>query len=255
MKKENKQFIFSPTDLSGFINCKHLTQLNKLAAEGAIKKPIRKNRVTEMLQQRGIDFENAFLLSLEAEGKSIIRISQDDTDAFNNTVMAMRSGVDIVYQARLEHENWKGWSDFLIKTNKPSNLGDWSYEVMDTKLATETKAGTILQIALYSQIVAEIQGLMPEQMHVQTPEGHLEYRVDNFIAFVRHTKRKFLASVQLPPNTYPEPVSHCDVCNWWEQCNSKRREDDHLSFIAGMGSIKRTGPFTKRKSFAKASCL
>lgn len=24
MKKENKQFIFSPTDLSGFINCKHL---------------------------------------------------------------------------------------------------------------------------------------------------------------------------------------------------------------------------------------
>ncbi len=238
MKKENGQFVFSPTDLAGFINCKHLTQLNKLAAEGVITKPVRKNRVTEMLQQRGLDFENAFLSTLEAEGKSVVKIQQDDPNAFNNTVKAMRSGVDVVYQARLEQDNWKGWSDFLIKINKPSNLGDWSYEVMDTKLATETKAGTILQIALYSQIVAEIQGLMPETMHVQTPEGHLEYRVDNFIAFVRHTKRKFLSSVQIATNTYPEPVSHCDVCNWWEECNSKRREDDHLSFIAGMGNAQ-----------------
>jgi hypothetical protein len=66
----------------------------------------------------------------------------------------------------------------------------------------------------------------------------LEYRVDDFIAFVRHTKSKFLGFVQTPQNTYPEPVSHCDVCSWWEECNSKRRADDHLSFIAGMGNAQ-----------------
>ena len=238
MKKQSGQLIFSATDLSNFINCKHLTQLNKLAAEGVIKKPIRKNRVTEMLQQKGLDFENAFLSTLESEGKSITKIEQADPNAFGNTISAMRLGVDVVYQARLEQDNWQGWSDFLIKVNKPSNLGNWSYEVMDTKLATETKSGTILQIALYSQIIADIQGFMPEHMHVETPDEHTQYRVDDFIAYVRYTKRKFLESIQLPSNTYPEPVLHCDVCNWWEQCNSKRREDDHLSFIAGMGNAQ-----------------
>jgi uncharacterized protein len=238
MKKQNGQFIFSATDLSGFINCKHLTQLNRLAAEGVIKRPIRNNRVTEMLQQKGLDFENSFLENLEAEGKTIARIEQEDNDSFNKTIAAMQSGVDVVYQARLKQDNWQGWADFLIKVDKPSKFGNWSYEVMDTKLATETKSGTILQIALYSQIIQEMQGLMPEIMHVQTPEAHLEYRVDDFISFVRHTKKKFLQSIEDAADTYPELVNHCDVCNWWEICNQKRREDDHLSFIAGMGTAQ-----------------
>jgi uncharacterized protein len=238
MKKENGQLIFSPTDLSGFINCKHLTQLNRLAAEGVIKRPIRNNRVTEMLQLKGIEFENRFLEKFEAEGKTIVRIEQEDNDAFNKTIAAMQSGVDVVYQARLKKDNWQGWADFLIKVDKPSDLGNWSYEVMDTKLATETKSGTILQIALYSQIIEDMQGQMPEIMHVQTPEGHHEYRVDDFISFVRHTKKKFLESIEDATDTYPEPVNHCDVCNWWEICNQKRRADDHLSFIAGMGNAQ-----------------
>ncbi|MEI7668806.1 MAG: TM0106 family RecB-like putative nuclease, partial [Pseudomonadota bacterium] len=238
MKKQNGQFIFSPTDLSGFINCKHLTQLNRLAAEGVITRPVRNNRVTEMLQIKGIEFENNFLQRLEAEGKSIVRIEQEDNGAFNKTIAAMKSGVDVVYQARLKQGNWQGWADFLIKVEKPSALGNWSYEVMDTKLASETKSGTILQIALYSQIIEEMQGLMPEIMHVQTPEAHHEYRVADFISFVRHTKKKFLESIEDATDTYPEPVNHCDVCNWWEVCNQKRRADDHLSFIAGMGNAQ-----------------
>lgn len=40
----------------------------------------------------------------------------------------------------------------------------------------------------------------------------------------------------VPVETYPEPCGHCDICNWWEYCNGIRRKDDHLSFIAGMGS-------------------
>lgn len=86
MKKEKGQLIFSATDLSGFINCKHLIQLNRLAAEGVITRPIRNNRVTEMLQQKGIEFENRFLESLEAAGKTIVRIEQKDNDAFNKTM-------------------------------------------------------------------------------------------------------------------------------------------------------------------------
>jgi uncharacterized protein len=34
---------------------------------------------------------------------------------------------------------------------------------------------------------------------------------------------------------YPEPVEHCDVCAWWAKCDRRRRDDDHLSLVAGIG--------------------
>lgn len=238
MKRENNILIFSATDLSNYINCKHLSSLNKEAALGNLKKPVYKNRVTEMLQQKGIAFEQAFLSKLEDEGKIIVSIDQKEPGARQKTIAGMQAGADVIYQARLELDNWQGWADFLIRVEVPSKLGAWSYEVLDTKLATETKAGTILQIALYSQMIAELQGRLPENMHVKKPDGTASYRVDEYIAYVRHVKKRFLESVSNNQETYPDPVNHCDLCNWWEVCNKKRRADDHLGFIAGMGTAQ-----------------
>src|SRR6516164_4884349 len=39
--------------------------------------------------------------------------------------------------------------------------------------------------------------------------------------------------------TYPEPVSHCDICRWWKECESQWRRDDHLSFVAGASRLQR----------------
>ena len=55
------------------------------------------------------------------------------------TLAAMRAGVDVIYQAALEDEVWSGRVDFLRQVHVPSELGAWSYEVFDTKLARETK--------------------------------------------------------------------------------------------------------------------
>ena len=35
-------------------------------------------------------------------------------------------------------------------------------------------------------------------------------------------------------NSYPDPVSHCDICQWWPDCDKRRRSDDHLTFVAGI---------------------
>ena len=236
MKKSNNQIIFSASDLSNHIHCKHLTNLNYDVVEGFKEKPISNNKVLEVLRQRGIDFENSFLIELEAKGLSIVKIEQDEPNARQMTINAMRQGVDYIYQARLSNDKWKGWADFLIKVATPSTLGNWSYEVIDTKLSTQTRAGTILQISLYSEIIEEIQGLLPEYMHVRTPENEMSYRVNDYISYLRLTKKRLDNAINTPIATYPEPCSHCDICNWWEHCNGIRREDDHLSFIAGMGT-------------------
>jgi predicted RecB family nuclease len=45
---------------------------------------------------------------------------------------------------------------FLRRVERPSAFGTWSYEVIDTKLARETKGNTVLQISLYSDLLAEL---------------------------------------------------------------------------------------------------
>lgn len=237
MKIEHQNIIFSPSDLANHISCKHLTNLNKKSALGELQKPVYKNRVLEMLRERGINFEAAYLEQLRLEGKSIVEIHQDNNNAEQDTIVAMKSGVDVIYQARLKEDNlWGGWADFILKVSTPSDLGNWSYEVLDTKLATETRAGTILQIALYSEKIGAIQGLMPEKMWVQNPDGKYEYRVDDYISYVRLAKKRLLDGIRNNNETYPEPIVHCDICNWWEECNKQRRKDDHLGFVAGMGT-------------------
>jgi hypothetical protein len=62
----------------------------------------------------------------------------------------MSAGIEVIAQADLRDSNWQ---DILIKVNRPSHLGNWSYEVIDTKLARETRSGTILQLCLYSELL------------------------------------------------------------------------------------------------------
>ena len=236
MRKSNNQIIFSASDLSNHVHCQHLTNLNYDVVQGLKEKKNSNNKVLDVLRERGIDFENSFLIELENKGVTIVKIQQEESDARQKTIDAMRQGVDYIYQARLSNEKWQGWADFLIKVNTPSKFGNWSYEVIDTKLSTQTRAGTILQISLYSKIIQEIQGVLPVSMHIKTPESEISYRVNDYISYLRLIKKRLDNAINIPIITYPEPCSHCDICNWWEHCNGIRRKDDHLSFIAGMGT-------------------
>jgi uncharacterized protein len=153
----------------------------------------------------------------------------------------MQRGADVIVQAALAVDRWLGYADILRKVSSESPvLGAWSYEVHDTKLSRETRGGTLLQLCVYTELVGELQGLTPACFHVVTPLGTERYRFDEFGAFYRQTKARFLdfvnagAGGDIPP-TYPDPVEHCDVCRWSSRCNARRRKDDHLSLVAGLG--------------------
>ena len=236
MRLKGKKFFYSASDLSGYIHCRHLTTLNKKAVLGEIQKPEQESKLIETLQLRGQEFEKDQLTKLKRQRKTIAVIEQTSKSPLEDTLKAMKKGFDVIYQARMEMGEWQGWADFLIRVEKPSKLGKWSYEVYDTKLASTTKAGTILQISLYTEIVATIQGVTADEMHVWTPKGKESFRVNEYSAYYRLIKRKFLESVSGPSDTYPDPVSHCDICIWWKVCNKVRREDDHLRFVAGLGN-------------------
>lgn len=236
MRRIEDQLRYSPTDLANHINCKHLTELNKMVARGVLEKPEPYfNPSLKALREKGMAFEDAYLEQLQEAGLTILQGEPDTPLNEERTVQGMQEGVDVIFQAQLKSDKWEGRADFLRKVDVPSKLGDWSYEVWDTKLATTTKVSTIVQIGLYSQRIAEIQGAEPEFMRVIKPNGEDKYRYHDYAAYIRLLQRRFEASLLADTETYPEPVAHCDICRWWKKCNAQRRADDHLTFIAGMG--------------------
>ena len=74
----------------------------------------------------------------------------------------------------LKNGNWVGYADILRRIDGESKLGDYFYNVEDAKLAQITKAGTILQLCLYSEMIAEIQGVIPRMMSVVKPGNPFE---------------------------------------------------------------------------------
>ncbi|CAN5633190.1 TM0106 family RecB-like putative nuclease [soil metagenome] len=132
---------------------------------------------------------------------------------------------------------WGGRADFLIRVETPSKkLGSWSYEVVETKLAKSTKAGAIIQLCLYSELVEAIQGTVPEKMHVVLGGGARPevFSVQRYLAYFRKIKRDFQAAIAARPVTFPEPVEHCGICDWFSHCDERWHTEDHLSLVAGI---------------------
>lgn len=133
----------------------------------------------------------------------------------------------------------------MLRIETASGLGCWSYEVVDTKLSQETKAGTLLQLGAYSEVLAAIQGALPERMHVVVPDRDFvpeTYRTREYFAYYRQVKAALELAVDDEDSarfTYPEPVAHCDVCRWFPVCDGHRRRDDHLSLVAGVSRLQR----------------
>src|SRR4029079_18024295 len=152
------------------------------------------------------------------------------------TRQAMRQGLDAIYQATFIQGQWGGRADFLLRVETPSELGPWSYEVVETKLAKSTKARALMQLCFYSELVAAIQGKEPEKMHVVLGRGAKaeEFRVQRYLAFFRKVKSDFQTSLGQLPITYPEPVEHCFACDWSPNCDERWHVDDHLSLVAGI---------------------
>jgi hypothetical protein len=138
----------SASDLVGHLNCHYLTGLDLAVARGELDKPSVWDPVLEVLVERGALHEQSYLDHLEANGLPVVRIDGVgiDTCAAAQTLDAMRGGAPIIAQGALQVARWGGRVDILRRVEKPSDLGAWSYEVIDTKLARETKGNTVLQI-------------------------------------------------------------------------------------------------------------
>ena len=236
--------MFSATDIASFLACPHTATLNRAESKDEIAKPFFKNAAVDLLRHLGLEHEQRYLRGLaERDGLAIAQIDVSGTweDAVAQTGGALREGIDAVYQATFLDAPWGGRADFLVRVDKPSALGSWSYEVVETKLARSTKATALVQLCFYSDLLSRIQRVEPQWMHVvlgggATPE---RFQVQRYIAYFRKVRSEFERAWKLEADTYPEPTEHCEVCSWFPMCDTRRRADDHPSLVAGISRNQR----------------
>ena len=224
MRLAGADLMLSPTDLSNFLSCRHRTALELSEVAGERKRPRWDDPLLEILWQRGLEHERAYVESLRGDGVVIADLSalKDAGPALAATLRAMQDRADVIVQGALADEQWNGRPDVLRRVETPSGLGAWSYEAVDTKLARETRAGTILQLGLYSEMLRTAQGLLPECFYVVTPsqdESVQRYRTEDYAAYLRWIRTQLRQTVMQEADAvaaahYPEPVDHCDICAW-----------------------------------------
>jgi predicted RecB family nuclease len=233
----------SATDVSNFLGCRHRIGLELAAAAGTLRKPKFDDPLLEALFARGLEHERRYVESLAAGGRRLVDLAaeRDGNAAAERTLEAMRAGADAIVQAALGDGRWRGRPDVLVRVPGRSRFGAWSYEVEDTKLASETRAAAIVQLGLYCELLERAQGARPECFRVVTPRGAFAYRVDDFAAYFRWVRAglEAAASDGVAAASYPEPCEHCEICPWLTRCAGRRRADDHLSLVAGISRMQR----------------
>jgi uncharacterized protein len=249
MDLRGDQPLFFATDLTNFVGCRHLTVLERLASHGLARRPFYDDPMLEILRERGLAHEEEYVRRLARSGKRIVEVTRSSKTALDQTLAAMREGADVLVQARLEHGSWAGWADVLLRVDGESRFGSWRYEPVETKLAKTTRGATLIQLCLYGDLLAELQGASPEVLRVVVPETKFKpecYRFEEFRAYYRLVRRNFEAEMTLPlpgsaevAEPYPDPVAHCDVCNWYGLCEKRWRTDDHVSLVAGIQKTQR----------------
>ena len=143
---------FSPSDINDFVACTNIVHFKRAVVEGLLRQPETQNSSADLLAKKGDEHERAYLRRLHSEGLAVIEIGKMPIEnAADATEDAMRKGAGIIYQAAFLHGDWQGHADFLVRVDRPSNLGNWSYEVADTKLARHAKPYFLLQLSFYSE--------------------------------------------------------------------------------------------------------
>ncbi|NOT25440.1 MAG: TM0106 family RecB-like putative nuclease [Acidobacteria bacterium] len=238
MQRIEGRLVFSPSDLNHFLECEHLLQLQRRADARELARP--RDAQADLLARKGLEHERAWFDRFVVEGRDVVSVAADGgernwaADAVR-TVAAMRAGVEIIYQSVFEDGDWHGIGDFLVRVDKPSALGAWSYEAWDTKLARQAKPYFALQLCAYSEHLARIQGTEPEFMRVVLGTGHVDaLRYRDFASYYRNIRARFLEAASVDRETYPRPVSHCGLCEFSDYCDARWRQDQHLSLVYGL---------------------
>jgi uncharacterized protein len=238
MRADSAAVLYSASDLVNFLGCAHSTVLDLRHLEVRAELPRETDKYLELLQIKGLEHERAYLEILKSSGRTVAEIPADAKleARVRLTRGAMLDGIDVIYQGALLSPPWHGYADFLLRVDDNRSPRRFSYEVADTKLARSAKPKHVIQLCIYSTLVAEVQGVLPRHTHVVLGDGRVELlKLDDFLHYAAIARRRFEDFVNSDTReTSAEPCGHCQFCRWADGCDAVWDASHHLSLVANI---------------------
>jgi len=241
MFKGAQGLVLTASDVVNHLGCTHLTTLDLRHLSTPLPSTEDDPQLL-LLQKKGDVWEQQYLARLRAAHPDLVEIPRTAPRAvqIDQTLTALHSGASLIFQAAVTLPGWFGRADFLRRVPEPSALGNYSYEVLDTKLARDAKASHILQLCFYSWLIGELQGTAPTSMSVVLGDAtERTFRFADYARYFHRLRARLAAFVAQPPaHSYPDPCEKCAQCRWSTHCDAQRLADDHLCQVAGISRLQ-----------------
>jgi predicted RecB family nuclease len=235
MKKIHSKIFYSPTDISNFEKCNYIT-VNDIKN---LTTPLEIKETTETLQEfiiQGIEIEKKYIQLLKDQGALLFDGSKvKKEDRLNKTLEAMKEGYEYIYHPLFEYQQWVGEPDLLIKVDKTSEIGSFSYFPADIKRAKEPKQENLTQILTYCFLLEKIQGILPDRfLIINGPENDKhEFALTDYYEAYEQLRQKFEKFVLSNNLTTPDPCKACQFCQYLPTCDSIW-SDTHIKNVTGI---------------------
>jgi predicted RecB family nuclease len=207
MRKVDHNLVFSPSDLITFMDSVYDSWMDRCFVEFPGDYQVdEQDESVAILQDHGNQHELAFLAQLREQCDDIVEILGRDECAELATIAAMQAGRAVIYQGVLTAGEFSGRSDFLVRVPGKSKLGDYHYEVWDTKLSKKAKPYFVVQLCCYAEMLEKIQERCPESLKIVLGDStQMEFSTRDYIHFYQQLKKSFLAfqskfSKEVPPD-------------------------------------------------------
>ena len=178
MKTFGEKNFFSPTMFVNYINYNRFITDEFNEKIFNLKKS-EKTIVENLRIKKGLTHEEEYFKILKKKYKKVKNIkilkNLSKKEKIQETINSLKNGYELIYGGWLASENWIGEFDFLeINNHVKSDLGSWSYEVIDTKNSPKVKKEHIYQVSLYSLLLKETQGILPKNFYILLKDNKKE---------------------------------------------------------------------------------
>jgi uncharacterized protein len=218
------------THVYSYVKCPHLAALDLHLPRAARRAP---HPWEEFAAQRGRDHETNLVATMAVQAPAYP--DRDFAAGAAATLALLRGGAPLVHQAVLLADDRLGLPDLLRRVPGASDLGDFHYEVLDVKSSGRMRGDQILQVVFYAQLLAAVQGRLPEHGGILLKDGREErFRIadygaacDEVVAALRRLRGDLSAS-------RPTLQAGCGHCYHDQRCLPELAARRDLSLVAGM---------------------
>ncbi|MEH2441825.1 TM0106 family RecB-like putative nuclease [Nostoc sp.] len=164
------------------------------------------------------------------------------------TLELMERGVEYIYKGVLLATYSEAYTllsrpNLLVKQPGQSSFGDWMYVPASIELGKRPKQEYQVVAAFHTQVLATVQGVVPDTALLILRTKNSNYFVDLFkwMPRMQQILEAFIEVLELPnPPEVFISRQKCNFCHWYSQCYAVAQSEKHLSLLPGVTPLRYT---------------